>query len=44
MNFFEKSYEYNSIKKEGESGILAKERINEIKRSKEEVKIMRINY
>ena len=30
--FFEKSYEYNSIKKEEESRILAEERINETKR------------
>ena len=30
--FFEKSYEYDSIKKERELRILAKERINEIKR------------
>ena len=34
--FFEKPYEYNSIEKERELRILAKERINEIKRLKEE--------
>ena len=35
---FEKPCEYNSIKKERKLRILAKERINEIKRLKEEVK------
>ena len=35
---FEKPYEYNSIKKERKLRILAKERINEIKRLREEVK------
>ena len=34
--FFEKPYEYNSIKKERKLKILAKERINEIKRFKKE--------
>ena len=43
-DFFKKPYEYDSSKKERESRILTKERINEIKRSKEEVKTMRINY
>ena len=33
--FFEKRYEYDSIEKERELIILAKERINEIKRLKE---------
>ena len=33
--FFEKLYEYDSIEKERELIILAKERINEIKRLKE---------
>ena len=36
--FFEKPYEYDSIKKERKLRTLAKERINEIKRLKEEVK------
>ena len=43
-DFLKKPYEYDSSKKERESRILTKERINEIKRSKEEVKTMRINY
>ena len=36
--FFEKPYEYNSIEKERELRILAKEKINETERLKEEAK------
>ena len=36
--FFEKPYEYNSIEKERELKILAKEKINETERLKEEAK------
>ena len=35
--FFEKSYEYDSIKKEGKLRILVKEEVNKIERLKEEV-------
>ena len=38
LEFFEKPYECDFIKKERELRILVKERINEIKKSKEEVK------
>ena len=35
--FFEKPYEYDSIKKEGKLRILVKEKVNKIERLKEEV-------
>ena len=37
-NFFEKLYEYDSIKKERKLRILAKEKVNKVERLKEEVK------
>ena len=37
-NFFEKLYEYDSIKKERKLRILAKEKVNKAERLKEEVK------
>ena len=43
MWIFKKSYECDSIKKERELRILAKKRINKIKRSKK-LKTIRINY
>ena len=37
-NFFEKLYEYDSIKKKRKLRILAKEKVNKVERLKEEVK------
>ena len=37
-NFFEKLYEYDSIKKERKLRILTKEKVNKVERLKEEVK------